>query len=55
MKPDETLWPNLRTGRQITSGVFCTNLRRYLAKAGLPFAGVHIFRHTAAKLSDAQA
>ena len=50
MKPDESLWPDTRNGRGITSGTFYTNLRRYLAKAGLPLAGVHIFRHSAAKL-----
>jgi integrase len=50
MKADASLWPNPRTGKAITSGVFYTNLRRYLAIAGLPLAGVHVFRHSAAKL-----
>jgi site-specific recombinase XerD len=50
MEPDESLWPNRSTGKAITSGVFYTNLRSYLRKAGLPLAGVHIFRHSAAKL-----
>jgi integrase/recombinase XerD len=50
MRPDESLWPDTRHGQGITSGIFYTNLRRYLAKAGLPAAGVHIFRHSAAKL-----
>jgi integrase len=50
MKADESLWPNRSTGSAITSGVFYTNLRAYLSKAGLPLAGVHIFRHSAAKL-----
>ena len=50
MRPDESLWPDTRNGRGITSGTFYTNLRRYLVKAGLPLAGVHIFRHSAAKL-----
>jgi integrase len=36
--------------RGITSGTFYGNLRRYLRAAGLPQAGVHIFRHSAAKL-----
>ena len=31
-------------------GTFYANLRRYLKAAGLPLAGVHIFRHSAAKL-----
>ena len=30
MKPDESLWPDTRNGRGITSGTFYTNLRRYL-------------------------
>ena len=50
MRTDESLWPDTRHGRGITSGTFYTNLRRYLKKAGLPLAGVHIFRHSAAKL-----
>ena len=36
MKPEESLWPDTRNGRGITSGTFYTNLRRYLKKAGLP-------------------
>ncbi len=36
MKAEDSIWPNLRTGKAITSGIFYTNLRRYLAKAGLP-------------------
>jgi integrase/recombinase XerC len=50
MPADASLWPNRRMGKAITSGTFYTNLRRYLAKAGLPLAGVHVFRHSAAKL-----
>ena len=50
MQPDESLWPDTRNGRGITSGTFYTNLGRYLKKAGLPPGGVHIFRHSAAKL-----
>ena len=50
MAPNDSLWPDSRTGRGITSGTFYTNLRRYLKKAGLPPGGVHIFRHSAAKL-----
>ena len=44
MKPNESLWPSS------ASGTFYGNLRRYLRVAGLPPAGVHIFRHSAAKL-----
>ena len=50
MQPDELLWPDTRGGRGITSGTFYTNLRCYLRSAGLPPGGVHIFRHSAAKL-----
>jgi site-specific recombinase XerD len=50
MEPDTSLWPDTRTGRGITSGTFYTNLRRYLREVGLPPAGVHVFRHSAAKL-----
>ena len=51
MKPAESLWPSPgRDGPGITSGTFYGNLQRYLRKAGLPRAGVHIFRHSAAKL-----
>ena len=50
MKPTDSLWPDTKNGHGITSGTFYTNLRRYPKKAGLPPAGVHIFRHSAAKL-----
>ena len=53
MAPDASLWPPCfgpTDGRGITSGTFYANFRRYLAKAGLPPSGVHITRHTAAKL-----
>jgi site-specific recombinase XerD len=51
MKPDGSLWPSSGDSEQgITSGTFYGNLRRYFKAAGLPPAGVHIFRHSAAKL-----
>ncbi len=55
MQPHESLWPSSGdtgrdTGRGITSGTFYGNLRRYFRAAGLPPSGVHIFRHSAAKL-----
>jgi len=50
MESGDSLWPDTRAGRGITSGTFYTNLRRYLKQAGLPPGGVHIFRHSAAKL-----
>jgi integrase len=51
MTPTASLWP-ARAGdpKGITSGTFYGNLRRYLKRAGLPLVGVHIFRHSAAKL-----
>jgi site-specific recombinase XerD len=53
MDPGESLWPSGSpgaNGRGLTSGTFYGNLRRYLRHAGLPPAGVHILRHSAAKL-----
>jgi site-specific recombinase XerD len=50
MRPEASLWPDVRSRHGITSGTFYSNLRRYLRKAGLPAGGVHIFRHSAAKL-----
>ena len=51
MTPEESLWPSSTdSDRGITSGTFYGNLRRYLRAAGLPSAGVHIFRHAAAML-----
>ena len=51
MDPAESLWPSKHAdGRGLTSGTFYGNLRRYLRHAGLPPAGVHILRHSAAKL-----
>ena len=51
MKPEESLWPSSAdSGRGITSGTFYGNMRRYFKVAGLRPAGVHIFRHSAARL-----
>jgi len=50
MKPEDSLWPSSSSERGIASGTFYGNLRRYFKAAGLPPAGVHIFRHSAAKL-----
>ena len=49
MWSDESVWPSASLERGLTSGTFYGN-RRYLRKAALPLAGVHIFRHSAAKL-----
>ena len=51
MKPEESLWPSSAdSGRGITSCTFYGNLLRYFKVAGLRPAGVHIFRHSAARL-----
>ncbi len=51
MPPEESLWPShSHQGKGITSGTFYGNLQRYFRKAGITPSGVHIFRHTAAKL-----
>src|SRR6266508_4483222 len=49
-RPGSVTAPSSGPERGLTSGTFYGNLRRYLRKAGLPLAGVHIFRHSAAKL-----
>ncbi len=43
MAPDEPLF-------DVSAQGFYLNLRRYLRKAGLPESGVHVLRHSAAKL-----
>ena len=49
--PEESLWSSsVNSGRGITSGTFYGNMRRYFKVAGLPPAGVHIFRHSGVKL-----
>ena len=55
MEQTESLWPTDHAGRAeqglgVTGGTFYANLRRYLKAAGLPRSGVHVFRHSAAKL-----
>jgi len=51
MPQDESLWPSLsHHSKGITSGTFYGNLQKYFRKAGITPSGVHIFRHTAAKL-----
>ena len=51
MKPVESLWPSRSPNSLgITSGTFYLNLQRYFLKAGISPSGVHIFRHSAAKL-----
>jgi integrase/recombinase XerC len=50
MTENESLWPSACNPNGLTSGTFYGNLRRYLKSAGLPLSGVHVFRHSAAKL-----
>src|SRR5665811_365034 len=50
MGPDESLWQAGAGARGITSGTFYGRFRRYLAAAGLTPTGLHVLRHTAAKL-----
>lgn len=49
--PEASLWPSSsQNSKGLTSGTFYGNLQRYFRLAGITPAGVHIFRHTAAKL-----
>jgi integrase/recombinase XerD len=50
MAPDESLWQAAARPQGVTSGTFYSRFRRYLAAAGLAPAGIHVLRHTAAKL-----
>jgi integrase/recombinase XerC len=50
MHPDESLWQAGARECGVTSATFYARFRRYLRAAGLPASGVHVLRHTAAKL-----
>jgi site-specific recombinase XerD len=52
MPPHESLWPSPAAtgGEGLRSATFYGRFRRYLARAGLPAAGMHVLRHSAAKL-----
>jgi site-specific recombinase XerD len=50
MQPEESLWQAGTGARGITSSTVYLRFRRYLADAGLPLSGLHILRHSAAKL-----
>ena len=50
MDPDESLWQASAGTAGISSGTFYGRFRRYLAAAGLTPTGLHVLRHTAAKL-----
>jgi integrase len=50
MEPGASLWQAAAGSRGITSGTFYARFRRHLRAAGLAPTGVHILRHSAAKL-----
>lgn len=50
MDPAASLWQAAAGPRGMTSSTFYARFRRYLRAAGLPPTGLHILRHTAAKL-----
>ena len=52
LSPHESLWPSpaARNGEGLLSATFYGRFRRYLEEAGLPPSGLHVLRHTAAKL-----
>ncbi len=50
MAPGESLWQAGVGARGVTSPTFYRRLRRYQEAAGIGGSGVHILRHSAAKL-----
>ena len=50
MAPDESLWQAAARPEGVTSGTFYARFRRYLRLAGMAPTGIHVLRHTAAKL-----
>ena len=50
MPPDASIWPTSAHTGGVSSGTVYANFQRYLRDAGLPRAGLHVLRHTAAKL-----
>jgi integrase len=52
MGPSESLWPSpaAANGEGLRSATCYGRFRRYLAKAGLQPSGLHVLRHTAARL-----
>ncbi|MBI5948575.1 MAG: tyrosine-type recombinase/integrase [Chloroflexi bacterium] len=50
MEPSESLWQAGARERGVTSSTFYGRFRRHLKAAGLAPSGVHVLRHTAAKL-----
>jgi site-specific recombinase XerD len=50
MAPEESLWQAGARPEGVTSGTVYARFRSYLRAAGMPPTGLHIWRHTAAKL-----
>ena len=50
MQPSESLWQAGAGPTGVSSATFYNRFRAYLREAGLPPAGLHVLRHTAAKL-----
>jgi integrase len=50
MAPTESLWQSGARPEGVTSGTFYARFRRYLQAAGMAPTGIHVLRHTAAKL-----
>ena len=52
MSPDDSLWPSAGAtkGEGLRSATFYGRFRKYLKQAGLPLSGLHVLRHSAAKL-----
>jgi site-specific recombinase XerD len=50
MDPDASVWQAGGHPRGVTSGTVYARFRGYLHAAGLPLSGLHILRHSAAKL-----
>jgi len=50
MEPSASLWQAGAGERGVTGSTFYARFRRYLRAAGLPPAGLHLLRHSAAKL-----
>ena len=50
MQPHESLWQAGAGPTGVSSATFYNRFRGYLRLAGLPLSGIHVLRHTAAKL-----
>ncbi len=50
MRPTDALWPTAAHPDGVSGGTVYANFQRYLRDAGLAPAGLHLLRHTAAKL-----